>query len=97
MSEISELKSSIEALIAERDALFRRATLAEEWRDHNKTRAEAAESKLAENEVRLGKAVEFIEGDMLADCIETIDELYDSTIAAKMRTALAEIKGESHE
>ena len=44
----------IEAMIAERDALFRRATLAEEWRDHDKTRAEAAEAKLE-------KAVEALE------------------------------------
>lgn len=37
----------IEELERERDGLFHRATLAEEWREHDKARAEAAEAKLA--------------------------------------------------
>jgi hypothetical protein len=39
--------AAVEALRKERDALFRRATLAEEWRDHDKARAEKAEAELA--------------------------------------------------
>ena len=37
----------VRELRAERDALFRRAALAEEWRDHDKARAEKAEAELA--------------------------------------------------
>ena len=106
MSEISELKSSIEALIAERDALFRRATLAEEWRDHDKTRAEAAESKLAENEVRLGKAVEALEAliQQTHDCekeltedLHHVDLCGESAPLTNAIATLADIKGENHE
>ena len=84
----------IEALIAERDALFRRATLAEEWRDHDKTRAEEAEAKLAENEVRLRKAVEALE--KLAR-LGNGDRCGNSDGNMIARATLAEIKGESHE
>lgn len=41
-----DLADRIEALVKERNALFRRATLAEEWRDYDKGRAEAAEAAL---------------------------------------------------
>ena len=75
----------IEAMIAERDALFRRATLAEEWRDHDKTRAEEAEAKLA-------KAVEALELIVVDNTWGLEHQTY-----MKCRKALAEIKGESHE
>lgn len=87
----TEAADRIEALIAERDALFRRATLAEEWRDHDKTRAEAAEAKLA-------KAVEALEvyacGPECADgkCYDTGDSCGQFATAT-----LAELKGENHE
>ena len=37
---LAELAMALLDARAERDALFRRATLAEEWRDHDKTRAD---------------------------------------------------------
>ena len=37
-----EAAAAIMELQAERDRLFRKAALAEEWRDHDKTRAETA-------------------------------------------------------
>lgn len=52
---IEALSISNATLIAERDALFRRATLAEEWRDHDKIRADEAEAKLAKAVEALGK------------------------------------------
>lgn len=86
-----DLSISNATLIAERDALFRRATLAEEWRDHDKTRAEEAEAKLAENEVRLRKAVKALEGVMshMPD--------YADTAWQDARATLAEIKSHSDE
>lgn len=44
---IAELQRALLDARAERNALFRRATLAEEWRDHDKARAEKAEAELA--------------------------------------------------
>lgn len=43
-----EAADRIEALVRERNALFLRATLAEEWRDYDKGRAEAAEALIAD-------------------------------------------------
>ena len=88
---IEALSISNATLIAERDALFRRATLAEEWRDHDKTRAEAAEAKLAECEARLGKAVE---------ALGRIARQPDYRLPSPQgiaQEALAEIKGEVRE
>lgn len=72
----------IEELVKERDALFHRTTLAEEWRDHDKSRAEAAKAKLA-------KAVEI--GNAMAKSIA--GNYYLPGIATKWFTVLAELEG----
>ena len=46
-ARIEQEAATIARLTGERDAMFRRAHLAEEWRDHDKERAEAAEAKVA--------------------------------------------------
>ena len=48
MDAVRTVIARIEWLERERDALFRKAALAEEWRDSDRARAEAAEAKLAE-------------------------------------------------
>lgn len=45
--DAKEAEAYAEELERDGNALFRRVALAEEWRDHDKTRAEAAEAKLA--------------------------------------------------
>lgn len=47
---------TIARLTGERDAMFRRAHLAEEWRDHDKERAEAAEATAARLRAELDEA-----------------------------------------
>ena len=80
----------IEALITERDEYHSEAmTYIEKWGAARKAQDEA-EAKLAENKVRLRKAV-----GALGVCAG-----HDHDCVAKMRLAratLAEIKGESHE
>jgi rubrerythrin len=44
---LEALAAKLAEVEAERDTLFRKAALAEEWRDHDKTRAEAAEAENA--------------------------------------------------
>ena len=85
----NEAADRIEALIAERDALFRRATLAEEWRDHDKTRAEAAEAA----EAKLAKAVAELEQMLMVPNSEATQGI----LKVFARALLAELKGESHE
>ena len=88
MSEISELKSRIEALIAERDDAERREMAAGDKAVEYLDRAEAAEAKLA-------KAVEGLE-DIVKDCEADYPPSHGA-IKYFARATLAEIKGESHE
>jgi hypothetical protein len=79
-----------EVIMFERDEAWKRAAHSEKmWGE--------AEAKLAENEVRLRKAVEALEN--LADCVDLGCFCSEMQMASAMdiaRTTLAEIKGESH-
>ena len=48
LDDAAEAADRIEALERERDGLFRRATLAEQWRDHDYDRVQALEEALRE-------------------------------------------------
>ena len=80
----------IEVLVKER--VFHLSTL--EHMGEAVERMKKAEDRVEELEAKLKKVFQFIEGDMVADCIETIDELYDSTLAEKMRLTIAQLKGD---
>jgi hypothetical protein len=58
--DVKRMADRIEALERERDALFRRATLAEEWRDHDRNRALSARREALEEAARVA--------DRLVDC-----------------------------
>lgn len=81
--ECKALRPKIAELEAERDTLFRKASLAEEWRDSDRQRAIDAEAKLAQAVEALAKAkdhlYEVYAGDM--SMYEVQDEI-DNVIAA---------------
>ena len=88
---------SIEKLVKERDEAWKRAAHSEKmWGE--------AEAKLAECEARLGKAVEALNNidsldpeSLVSGCSRDALSGLVNLMGAKARTALAELKGESHD
>jgi len=82
--DAGQLREKLAAAEKERD----------EWRSLSEATIKDDAAKnihYAEIQAKLAKAVKC---QYLNDCIEMVDELYDSSLAAKARTTLAELKGE---
>ena len=58
-ADAKEAEAYAEELERDRNALFRRVALAEEWRDHDKIRADEAEAKLEKIELIIVKRIKF--------------------------------------
>lgn len=87
-ADAKEAEAYAEELERDRNALFRRVALAEEWRDYDKTRADEAEAKLAKAEWLLTyAAVQLEDGKIKTRC----------NCAGQIWKFLAELKGDSHE
>ena len=90
---VKQAADRIEQLERERDRnaaiaieAIRKATLADEWRDHDKTRAEAAEAKLA-------KAVAMFKAIEMWDAARGYPMPY--RVRDPMRAVLAELEGKN--
>jgi len=84
MMERQDAANRIEKLENERDEHWKSFVFwREEW--------DKLREQLRAKETQLANAVEC---QYLNACIEMVDELYDSSLAAQARTTLAELKGE---